>query len=374
MARLPQPGGDAGNWGSILNDYLAQSHKSDGSLKDNSVTNAVIAVGAVTKADVGLNNVDNTADISKPVSTAQQTAFDLKANSSDLATKLDANDLDSQTASKITTNGTATRSALNAMFITPDVQLRDSFQSKSDGTFTTAETGQIYTRTGSNPLVIINHTMTMSGTGAGYTFADIGAVPDRFGAEVVFTAGTSEAVATLLMSKGPTNDLDNMGLHYYFSPTGWTLQLREGGELPFPELGTGIFATPLTQDGATKYTVQFILAGTTVFVKHADGSVTSHTDSRILANSSGVLGWEVFRTDVGQTLPKFTQIWAKIPTPSTVRREYATSMDLVTVAQKLRVDLTPGASNVTAFPGEQKEVSIGGGDGALSEFPSILFG
>ena len=34
MARLPQPGGDSGNWGTILNEYLSQSHMQDGSLKD----------------------------------------------------------------------------------------------------------------------------------------------------------------------------------------------------------------------------------------------------------------------------------------------------------------------------------------------------
>ncbi len=34
MARLPQPGGDTGNWGDILNDYLLQAHNSDGSIKD----------------------------------------------------------------------------------------------------------------------------------------------------------------------------------------------------------------------------------------------------------------------------------------------------------------------------------------------------
>lgn len=33
MARLPQPGGDAGNWGQLLNDYLSQSHNGDGTLK-----------------------------------------------------------------------------------------------------------------------------------------------------------------------------------------------------------------------------------------------------------------------------------------------------------------------------------------------------
>ena len=37
-------------------------------------------VGGITKAMVGLSNVDNTTDAAKPVSTAQQTALDLKAN------------------------------------------------------------------------------------------------------------------------------------------------------------------------------------------------------------------------------------------------------------------------------------------------------
>ena len=37
MARLPQPGGDNGNWGDILNEYLSVSHGVDGSLKDGSI-------------------------------------------------------------------------------------------------------------------------------------------------------------------------------------------------------------------------------------------------------------------------------------------------------------------------------------------------
>jgi len=42
-------------------------------------------VAGVTKAHVGLGNVDNTSDASKPISTATQTALDLKASNSDLA-------------------------------------------------------------------------------------------------------------------------------------------------------------------------------------------------------------------------------------------------------------------------------------------------
>jgi hypothetical protein len=128
MARLPQPGGDSGSWGSILNDYLAQVHNIDGTLKDNSVTAAALAPGAVTaaeiadgtvteakldtavqtklnigggsgvasvnthtgvvtltKSDIGLTNVDNTSDTSKPVSTAMQAALNTKASTSSLA-------------------------------------------------------------------------------------------------------------------------------------------------------------------------------------------------------------------------------------------------------------------------------------------------
>jgi len=44
----------------------------------------------VTKAQVGLSNVDNTSDLNKPISTATQTALDLKANITDL---LPQNDL-----------------------------------------------------------------------------------------------------------------------------------------------------------------------------------------------------------------------------------------------------------------------------------------
>jgi hypothetical protein len=79
MARLPQPGGDSGNWGAILNDYLNQSHNTDGSLKDipqSKVTNLTTNLGA----------------------------------------KLNTTDLDAQTAAKVTTGGSATETALSATY------------------------------------------------------------------------------------------------------------------------------------------------------------------------------------------------------------------------------------------------------------------
>lgn len=155
MARLPMPGQDSGKWGDILNDFLTTIHNADGSLKENSVTATALAPGAVvadnfvagagqdghvlvkdsasasglawrsvnatggavtsvagktgvvtlTKTDVGLANVDNTADASKPVSTDMQTALDTKADKTAVYTKTEA---DSTFALKGSGSGGAT--------------------------------------------------------------------------------------------------------------------------------------------------------------------------------------------------------------------------------------------------------------------------
>jgi hypothetical protein len=50
MARLPQPGGDDGQWGDLLNDYLSVAHNADGTIKTGAVSNASIQNDAVTVA------------------------------------------------------------------------------------------------------------------------------------------------------------------------------------------------------------------------------------------------------------------------------------------------------------------------------------
>lgn len=58
MPRLPQPGSDNGTWGEILNEFLSQSLKSDGSLQDNSVTANAIAPNSVTNNALASNAVN----------------------------------------------------------------------------------------------------------------------------------------------------------------------------------------------------------------------------------------------------------------------------------------------------------------------------
>lgn len=79
MARLPQPGSDEGNWGTILNDFLAVSHNGDGTLKgaavpadtstqrvavskDGTVVGTRPQVNFVTGANTTLTVADNAAN------------------------------------------------------------------------------------------------------------------------------------------------------------------------------------------------------------------------------------------------------------------------------------------------------------------------
>ena len=49
MARLPVPNSDDDIWGNILNDYLLESHKTDGTLKDNAVTTDSVTNTSITE-------------------------------------------------------------------------------------------------------------------------------------------------------------------------------------------------------------------------------------------------------------------------------------------------------------------------------------
>lgn len=51
MPRLPQPGGDQGNWGTILNDYLSQAHSPNGSLKPGIITTSNLSQDIQDKLD-----------------------------------------------------------------------------------------------------------------------------------------------------------------------------------------------------------------------------------------------------------------------------------------------------------------------------------
>jgi len=87
MPRLPQPGGDQGNWGNILNEFLSEAHEVDGSLKP------------ITQDQI----VDLVSQLAS------------KANNSELTSKLDV-------AQKAAANGVA---SLDATSKIPESELPD---------------------------------------------------------------------------------------------------------------------------------------------------------------------------------------------------------------------------------------------------------
>lgn len=84
--------------------------KKNGTAVDSFTTNAAEGKNiniTITASDVGLGNVDNTSDLNKPISSATQTALNLKANSADVYTS-------AQTDSAISS---AIDSALSSVFV-----------------------------------------------------------------------------------------------------------------------------------------------------------------------------------------------------------------------------------------------------------------
>ena len=103
-------------------------------------------VSGITKAMVGLANVDNTSDINKPVSTATQAALDLKANATDVTTALalKANATDVTTALALKANATDVNTAL-------DLKVdKVTGKALSTNDYTTAEKTKLAAITGTN--------------------------------------------------------------------------------------------------------------------------------------------------------------------------------------------------------------------------------
>lgn len=65
MARLPVPGSDDGDWGSILNDYLLQSHSNGGSIKANAVDSNAIQDNTITVSKLSVSGGSDGQVLSK---------------------------------------------------------------------------------------------------------------------------------------------------------------------------------------------------------------------------------------------------------------------------------------------------------------------
>lgn len=104
MPRLPQPGGDAGNWGQILNDYLSVEHNADGSFKNAARPSDVAS--KYTKPGSGIPKTD----LEQPVRDTLDTVTTHTTELADHATTLTQHTTDiSAKANQTSVNAITTR-------------------------------------------------------------------------------------------------------------------------------------------------------------------------------------------------------------------------------------------------------------------------
>lgn len=111
MTRLPTPGGDDNQWGDILNQYLLQSHKSDGTLKDGVVSFLNLDTNLKDQINSTSSNTGGTISLDGAV-TGPATSNSLKDGAVSLA-HLDTalkNQLNAASNSTITLSGDVTGS------------------------------------------------------------------------------------------------------------------------------------------------------------------------------------------------------------------------------------------------------------------------
>ena len=237
MARLPQPGGDSGNWGEILNDYLSQSHKTDGQLKDSVVTANVLAPSSVTTSSIA-----ETAITRSKLSLSVQSELDRYLSQ----TEVDA---------RVKTVGDGIYTQLNSTgAITPEM-----FGAK--GNLRAIQSAASIAK-GSNKLIC---------TSAEFTNSDVGkiVVVDRAGVGGMLTALTATAVST-----GATTLLLNT-----YVPRG---RYRLGDEPVFVQSTTG--TGPYT---ATTYALPAAASGTALkSVGKLVSTITSVSDGVATLSSS----------------------------------------------------------------------------------------
>jgi hypothetical protein len=116
-------------------------------------------VAGISKSMVGLGNVDNTTDANKPVSTAQQTALNLKANQTSLdTTNTNVTNLQNKTNAMTYNSGTNTLTMNESVIVNVDESLN----------------GNVTIGNASTDTLVVNSATTFNGSVSGLTKTTVG--------------------------------------------------------------------------------------------------------------------------------------------------------------------------------------------------------
>lgn len=215
MARLPQPGGDDGNWGTILNDFLGQVHNADGTLKANIVGSAALAPNAVDHTVIGATGGSDGQVLVKDSSAASGLAWQTVTGSGSVPDATSSTkgvvqltgDLGG-TAASPTVPGLASKADSSSVYTKTDVDT--ALSGKADATHTHAAsditTGVIGTaRLGSGTANSSTYlrgdgTWAAPTSGAGYSFVTITGNHTASSGQFILADASSGAIVITLPS------------------------------------------------------------------------------------------------------------------------------------------------------------------------------
>lgn len=249
--------------GSVTNSNLASMPAS--TIKGNNTGSAATPVDltvaqvktmlALAKGDVGLGNVDNTSDLNKPVSTAQQTALNLKANLASPA-------LTGTPTAPTATSGTNTTQIATTAYVVSEIAsrlaaadamtYRGAIDASSNPNYPAANAGDTYRISAagkiggaSGPAVEVGDMMIchLDGSAAG-THASVGANWDILQINIDGALSTSDigvsvqAYSSALTSIAGLSTAANKGIYTTAANTYATFDFSAGGRALANSAGT----------------------------------------------------------------------------------------------------------------------------------------
>lgn len=214
--------------------------------------------GTLTKADVGLGNVDNTSDASKPISTAMQTALNGKANTTHTHTNTDITSVDASKLTGMIDIARLPQGALERCVVVADDAARLAL------TTTSVQTGD---------------TVKVTSTGKMYFVVDDSKLSSEAGYEV-YTAGTATSVPWSGVTGKPSSYTPETHSHTKSQITDFPTALKNPTALTVQFNGT----TQQTYDGATAQTLNITPAGIGALTNADVTAITNAEIDSILAS------------------------------------------------------------------------------------------
>lgn len=308
MARLPQPGADAGNWGAILNDYLVQSHNTDGTLKAGIVQSANLATDAVTTTALANNSVTTAVLAAGSGTDGQVLVKDSTVTGGMRWDTVAPSDTGTTTVSPATTTALGTVQLAGDLSGTATMPTVPGLASKADRATT-------YTKTEVDTA--LSGKASLSTT---YTKSEVDtALTAKANTATTYT---KPEVDTALSGKANTADLNNYIATSQKAVAGGIATLGTDGKVPAEQLPT---VTPTTMSDATTTTKGIVqLAGDLAGTASAPTVPALTTKEPLISAGTTTQYWRGDKT--WQTLDKAAVGLANVDNTSDANKPVSTAM------------------------------------------------